>query len=412
MTAIGAPPGGRREAIRGRRELAIHGAPPAFSAPLHVGRPNTGDRAKFATLMDGVFERNWLTNDGPLVRQFEARISEYIGARNVVATCNGTVALQLALSALGVTGEVIVPSFTFIATVHAIHTLGLTPVFVDIDPTTHCIDPALIRSLVTPRTSAIVAVHLWGRPAPVAELQEVCDEFGLKLVLDAAHAFAVSACGRLVGNSGNCEVFSFHATKFLNSFEGGAIATNDDTLAAGLRLARNFGFAGFDNVVSSGINGKMTEACAAMGLVNFDSIDDIIACNRLNMDAYRIGLDGIPGITLRGFDDSERQNWQYVVVELDEREFGRSRNEVVAALHAENVLARKYFWPGCHRMMPYRDLCPRAGATLPMTERVAERVIVLPTGTSTSAGDIATISSILEALHSTVGNVGRTRSGR
>jgi dTDP-4-amino-4,6-dideoxygalactose transaminase len=380
--------------IRSSQDLAINGAPPAFDEPLHVGRPNIGDRETFLRLANEMFDRRWLTNNGPLVQEFEARVAAYLGVRNCVAMCNGTVALEIAIRALGLTGEVIVPSFTFIATAHALHWQEITPVFADIDPETHTLDPDAVQRMITPRTSGIIGVHLWGRGCPVEGLQAVADEHGLKLMFDASHAFGCSLGGQMIGRFGACEVFSFHGTKFFNTFEGGAVATNDDALAEKMRLMRNFGFAGMDNVIYPGTNGKMTEPCAAMGLTNLESIDEFVATNRRNYQAYREGLADIPGLKLLTYDEAERNNYQYIVVEIGEG-YPVSRDELMRILHAENIRARRYFWPGCHLMKPYGDLYPHAGLLLPYTKDVAERVIVLPTGHVLAQTALTVMISIL-----------------
>jgi dTDP-4-amino-4,6-dideoxygalactose transaminase len=387
---------GPRKRIASPADLAINGAPPAFAEPLHVGRPNIPNRGRFLQLIEDMLDRAWLSNDGPLVREFERRVARHIGVEHVVATCNGTIALEIAIRALGLTGEVIVPSYTFVATAHAVYWQGLTPVFADIDPVTHCLDPQSVKAMITPRTSGVLGVHLWGRPAAVDELEALCAERGLQLLFDAAHAFGASHGNRMVGSLGACEVFSFHATKFLNSLEGGAIATNDGALAERMRLMRNFGFAGYDNVIYPGTNGKMVEACAAMGIASLEAISEIIAANERNYRAYAEGLADIPGLHLLPYNATERSNRQYIVVEIGPQ-YGRARDDVVAALHAENVLARRYFWPGCHRMRPYSDLFPWADAHLPQTNEVAERVIVLPTGFSINSEQIATMCAILRA---------------
>ena len=383
--------------IRTRSDLAIHGAAPAFVEPLHVGRPNIGDRETFMQLAGEMFDRRWLSNNGPLVQRFEQRVADYLGVKHCVAMCNGTVALEIAIRASGLTGEVIVPSYTFVATAHALHWQGITPVFADIDPNTHNLDPDAVRRMITPRTTGIIGVHLWGRAAPVAQLQAIADEHGLQLLFDAAHAFGSSHQGQMIGNFGRAEVLSFHATKFFNTFEGGAVVTNEDELAETMRLMRNFGFAGFDNVIHPGTNGKMIEVCAAMGLTNLDYMDTVIAANRHNYAAYQEGIADIAGLSLLPFSESEHNNYQYVVLEVADS-FPVSRDELLAALQAENILARKYFWPGCHRMQPYRDLFPHAGLVLPKTEQVGERVIVLPTGTALDAGHIRLITDLMRCL--------------
>jgi dTDP-4-amino-4,6-dideoxygalactose transaminase len=216
---------------------------------------------------------------------------------------------------------------------------------------------------------------------------------------DASHGFACSKNGRMLGTFGECEVFSFHATKFLNCFEGGAVVTNNDYLSEKMRLMRNFGFAGYDKTVYLGVNGKMSEIHAAMGLTNFEVLDDIIAVNRRNYEAYREGLRSVPGISLIDYDIREHNNFQYVVIEVDPEISSRNRDEIVEALHGENIIARRYFWPGCHKMEPYRSLQPNAGLLLPETERIAARVIVLPTGQTV---DVETVQIVCCNIKDTV----------
>jgi dTDP-4-amino-4,6-dideoxygalactose transaminase len=385
------------KSIRSAADLAIRGAAPAFAEPVHVGRPNVGDRAALLRHTGEILDRRWLTNNGPLVQELEQRIAQRHGVKHCVAMCNGTVALEIAIRALGLGGEVIIPSYTFIATAHALHWQAITPVFADIDPATHNLDPGAVRRMITPRTSGIIGVHLWGRPAPVAELQAIADEHGLQLMFDAAHAFDVRHEGRRIGGFGRCEVLSFHATKVFNTFEGGAVLTDDDALATTMKLMRNFGFSGFDNVIHPGTNGKMPEINAAMGLVNLEALPDFVAANKRCYDEYVRAIAGIPGLSVLAYDEATAPNYQYVVLEIGP-EFGASRDEVVAALHAENVLARKYFWPGCHGMKPYRDLQPHAKLMLPGTLVVAERVVVMPTGPSLPDGAVDFIGGLLRCL--------------
>jgi len=383
--------------IRSITDLAVNGAAPAFDSPLHVGRPNIGSKQAFLDYVDDIFERRWFSNNGPLLQAFEQRVADFLQVKHCVAMCNGTVALEIAIRALGLSGEVIIPSYTFIATAHALHWQAITPVFADIDSKTHTLDPDAVRKMITPRTSGIIGVHLWGRPAAVSELQEIAQKYRLKLLFDAAHAFGCSHHGQMIGNFGACEVLSFHATKFFNTFEGGAVVTNDDDLAETMKLMRNFGFAGFDNVIYPGTNGKMTEISAAMGLVNLDAIQEVVSVNRRNYLAYCEQLAGISGIEVLRYAKNERNNYQYVVVEVTEHSVV-GRDEIIAALHAENILARKYFWPGCHNMLPYRQLFPHAGLLLANTNQVANRVIVLPTGTGVGLDEIKVICSVIRLL--------------
>ena len=376
-------------------DLAIFGGDPAFSEPLHVGRPNIGDRGRLMARLNEMLDRRWLTNNGPFVREFERRIADYVGVRHCVATCNATVALEIAARALDLSGEVIVPSFTFIATAHAFQWLGITPVFCDIAPGTHYIDPAAVERLITPRTTGIVGVHVWGQPCDVDALEAIARRHRLHLLFDAAHALACSYRGRLIGAFGDAEVFSFHATKAINAFEGGAVTTNDADLADRLRLMRNFGFAGFDDVQDIGTNGKMTEASAAMGLTSLESLDAVIAVNRAHYDSYRHALDDLPGVQMLHYDEAERSNYQYIILEIDEATAGISRDALVQVLRTEGVLARRYFYPGCHQMAPYRTNSPYAGAPLPETENLARSVVSLPTGTSLSDDDVQRVCQII-----------------
>jgi len=379
-----------------KTSLALLGARPEFSELLHVGRPNIGDRQALIARLNDVLDRRWLSNDGPMVKEFEQRISEFVGVKHCVAMCNATIALEIAIRALGLKDEVILPAYTFVATAHALQWQEITPVFADIDPQTYNLDPAAIERLITPRTTGIIGVHVWGRPCDVDTIEPIARARKLKTMYDAAHAFGCSRQGKMVGGFGACEVLSFHATKFLNSFEGGAIVTNDDTLAGKLRLMRNFGFAGYDRVIYLGINGKMTEVCAAMGLTSLETMDSVLETNLRNYKAYCEGLDGLPGISVIRYDRSERNNYQYIVVEVDPALAPLNRDELVEVLHAENILARKYFWPGCHRMEPYTSRQPNAALLLPETERIAASILLLPTGQTVNAETVQVICRIIE----------------
>jgi len=372
-------------------QLAVLGGPPLFDAPIHVGRPNIGNRERLLARINEMLDRRWLSNNGPFVQEFEAKVAAFLGVRHCIAMCNGTVALEIAIRATGLRGEVIVPSFTFIATAHALQWQEITPVFCDIDPRTHLLDPAQVQRMITPRTTGIIGVHLWGQPCDIEALTQIARRRNLTLMFDASHAFGCSYRGRMIGNFGVAEVFSFHATKFFNTFEGGAIATNDDDLAAKIRLMKNFGFHGYDNVEYIGTNGKMTEMAAAMGLTGLESLDEFIECNRRNYDWYRRELTGVPGVRMLPMSEGERCNYQYIAIEVEEA----ARDQIIQILHAENILARRYFYPGCHRMEPYRSFFPHAGLLLPETERVAGKVVVLPSGSAIGEAEIRGICGII-----------------
>ncbi|MEU5210213.1 aminotransferase class I/II-fold pyridoxal phosphate-dependent enzyme [Streptomyces sp. NPDC020742] len=368
------------------------GRPPAFATPLRVGTPNIGDRERFLARLNGALDRGWLSNGGPLTAEFEQRIAEQSGTRHAVATCNATAALQLALRAAGLTGEVIVPALTFAATAHAVSWIGLTPVFCDVDPRTGQLDPAHAETLIGPGTSGILAVHLWGRAAPVERLEKLAAAHGLALFFDAAHAYACTHAGEPVGRAGNGEVFSFHSTKFVNAFEGGALVTDDDALAERAVRMRNFGIAGEDVVEHIGINAKMSEAAAAMGLTSLDSLDRFVARNLANLRCYERGLARVPGLRLLPFPEGERNNYQYVILEVDETVAGIDRDELLAVLKRDNVLARKYFHPACHWMTPYRG-----PVRLPHAEALSARVLALPTGTQVGEAGIREVCRIIRA---------------
>ena len=382
----------------GVRDLAILGGHPLFSESLYVNRPSVGDRKEFMARVEAMLDRRWFTNHGPLVAELEDRLASFLRVKHCVLTCNGTVALQLANRALDLSGEVIIPSFTFVATAHALLWQGIEPVFCDIDPGSWNLDPARCEELITERTSAVIGVHLWGRPCDVQSLLEVASRHGLRLLFDAAHAFGCTHRKAMIGRFGDAEIFSFHATKVFHTFEGGAVATDDDDLAGQVRLMRNFGFTGYDEVMALGTNAKMPEACAAMGLANLEHLERLFEVNRHNYAIYREELGGLRGLQLLQYDERERHNHQYVVLEVEEDELGLSRDDLVRILHAENVLARRYFYPGCHRLEPYASRSPEVDGRLPNTNRIAQRVLVLPTGTGVSPQQVHQICTLLRLL--------------
>lgn len=376
-------------------QLAVFGGKPAFAHPLHVGVPNIGDRKRLFERIEDILDRRFLTNRGPMVVEFEERIADFVGVRHCVSMSNGTVALEIATRAMGFADEVVTPSMTFVATAHALQWQQITPVFCDIKPGGHHLDPARIKDLVTPRTTGILPVNLWGRPCDIDTIQSVADSYKLPLVFDSAHAFGCSYKGKMIGGFGCAEVFSFHATKFINSFEGGAVVTDDDDLADKVRLMQNFGFEGREKVSHVGINGKMTEVEAAMGLTSLESMEEFVKHNKENYHAYKEGLQNIPGIELIEYDEREHCNYQYIVIEIDERITSVTCSEMLEVLSAENVDARRYFNPGCHRMEPYRSYFPNAGMLLENTEKLLNRVLALPTGTAITVDDVNKITSVI-----------------
>jgi dTDP-4-amino-4,6-dideoxygalactose transaminase len=376
-------------------DIALFGGEPQFQTALHVGTPNVGDRDRFLKRAAGILDSRWFTNNGPVVQEFEAALCEYLGVKNCLAINNGTVALQLAARALGLTGEVIVPSFTFVATVHSMMWQGLTPVFCDVEPDSHLIDVRKIEALITDKTSAILGVHTWGSACNTDAIADIAEQHNLSVLYDAAHAIGSSHNGVKIGNFGDLECFSFHATKFVNAFEGGAITTNNDKLASKVRLLRNFGFTGKDEVVQIGTNGKMSEICAAMGLTSLESVDHFVRVNVERHKKYMDVLHGFPGIHIPTYGEGVGHNHQYLVVQVDEHQTRLSRDTLVALLHAEGVLARRYFYPGVHRMEPYRSLFPGTDQHLPETIKLSTSLMILPTGGAVTSREVETIGELI-----------------
>ena len=369
-------------------KLAIFGGQPTFEEPLHVGRPNLANTQDILDVFGDVLVSKWLTNDGGWVHRLEAEICRYLNVKHCIVVVNGTLGLEIAARALmPELGEVIVPSFTFVATPHALSWQRYRPVFADINSMTHVLDPADVEAKITDDTVGILGVHTWGTPCEIEALTAIAVRHKLPLFFDAAHAFGCKYMGRSIGNFGRCEVFSFHATKFFNTAEGGAITTNDDQLAKKLREMRNFGFVGdgTHRTTGIGVNAKMSELHAALGVMNLAEIGTFIDRNFINHVGY--GHD-LRHLHLR-VNPQGGGNFQYVVVELLGSKL--SVDVLVKILWAENVLARQYFSPPCHKMKPY----VREGYCLPITETVSDRVFVLPTGTAVKQHDQEAVCGLI-----------------
>ncbi|WGW06058.1 DegT/DnrJ/EryC1/StrS family aminotransferase [Tropicibacter oceani] len=371
-------------------DLALFGARPLFDAPRHVNRPQAPDRAVFDALLDQVWDRRWFTNDGPLVQELERRLCDYLDVPHCVLTSNATAALDLVIHALGLEGEVLLPSFTFISTAHLLHLRKLTPVFCEVGADM-MLDPADCAARMTTRTAAIIATHVWGSPCDIDALQALCDDRGIALLLDAAHAFGGRYKGRRLGGFGRAEVFSLHATKAFHACEGGLVTTSDADLAARLRLTRNFGFSGPDRVECAGVNAKMSELHAAMGLANLAGFEDSRAAAMRIHGAYARGLEGLPGLRLKSPPPEEENNHHYLVTEIDAAGFGMDRDALLALLTAENVWARRYFHPGGHRSPPHLGHSP----ALPRTEALCARVLLLPAGAAATSEEVAQICRLI-----------------
>ena len=345
--------------------------------------------------LNDILDRRWLSNFGHYVQEFEKRTAEVAGTKHAIACSNGTVALEIASRALELEGEVIVPAFTFIATAHALQWQEIKPVFADVRAFDHNLDPDQIERHITPKTTGILGVHLWGQACDTEAIEAIARKRKLQVMYDGSHAFGCDTAKGPIGGQGRATVFSFHATKFINAGEGGAVVTNDDELAAKMRLMKNFGFRTYDEVIHVGTNGKMDEFSAAMGLTNLESIKEIVEVNRRNYETYKKELAGVPGIRLLEYRPKGNFNYQYVIAEVD-KSCGISRDSLIKVLWAENFLVRKYFWPGCHKMEPYKSLYPNAYLTLPVTEEVGAKILVLPTGQTVDEGVIRKAVDIIK----------------
>ncbi len=395
-------------------QLAAFGGSPVFRRPLHVGQPNQTSHEQLLSDLHDVLRSGCLTNHGPRVKAFEAAVCRVSGTRNCVAVCNATTALQIAARAMGLTGEVILPAFTFIATAHAMEWIGLTPVFADVDESTHTLNPASTEACISPRTSAIVPVHLWGNVCSITALSKLAEKHSLRLLFDSSHAFGCRQSGVAVGNFGDAEVFSFHATKLVHSIEGGAILTNNDELAERCRRLRAFGITGLSEVSDVGINGKMHEMSAAVGLRSLEALPKILAASQRNRSLYELCLRDVDGIRLLATPDDLDGNWQYIVAEVDEERFGLSRDLLVSVLRCEGIFARSYFSPGCHRSAPYADQPTGRHVRVPLTvtERLLRTVMQFPTGLSIGAEDILRIGSLVRFIQQNSSEIRRQHSLR
>ncbi|MBL4659150.1 MAG: aminotransferase class I/II-fold pyridoxal phosphate-dependent enzyme [Alcanivoracaceae bacterium] len=379
-------------------KLAIFDGKPLFADELCVNRPTIGNRSTFLNRVEKMLDSRMFTNSGPLVRELESKLAEYLGVKHCIATCNGTMALQLIMKALNLTGEVIVPSFTFIATAHAVSWQGLKPIFCDVDIDTNNIDPVACERLINKNTTAILGVHLWGRACDIEKLQSLADKYNIKLIFDSAHAFGCSHKNKMIAGFGDAEAFSFHSTKAFHTFEGGAVTTNNSEIAQKIKRLRNFGFVDYDCVDGIGINGKMPEVCAAMGLTNLESFSSSLTNNKKIYDEYKKLIAGLKGLSLHTYDETEKNNYQYVVIDVDESAVGLSRDNFIEILHAENIKARKYFYPGCHNMQPYISNNDTNKLNLLNTRFLSHRLMVLPAGSSMTIAQVNKVGNILKSI--------------
>lgn len=345
---------------------------------ITVTSPLLPDLGKLDELLKDIWRRKWITNNGHYHQELERALGEYLKVPFVSLFTNGTLPLVTALQALRVTGEVITTPYSFVATTHALWWNGIKPVFVDVDPATGNMDPTKIEAAITPRTTAIMPVHVYGRPCDTSTIQEVADKYGLRVIYDAAHAFGVEVEGESVLRAGDMSTLSFHATKVYNTVEGGALIMRDERTKRRIDYLKNFGFAGETEVVAPGINSKMDEVRAAYGLLNLRQVDAAIEARRRVAERYREALRGVEGITF--FDDvpGVRHNYSYFPIFVDAEKYGMTRDELYFKMRERGVLGRRYFYPLISTFSTYRGLESARPENLPNAHKLAEEVICLP----------------------------------
>lgn len=349
-----------------------------ISEKIFVTQPSLPPLADFIPYLEKIWENKWLTNCGEFHKEFEQKLAEYLGVKYVSLFTNGMIALQVGMQALRITGEVITTPFTFAATTHAIHWNNCTPVFCDIEPDTFTLDPEKVESLITPKTTAIMPVHVYGNPCQHEKLQKIANTYGLKLFYDAAHVFGVRKNNTAVCSWGDLSMLSFHATKVFNTFEGGALVTNDESLKKRIDFLKNFGFADELTVVAPGSNGKMDEFRAAFGLLQLERVDGEIAKRKAVAEKYRKELADISGIRMLYDLPGVKHNYAYFPILIDAEKFGMSRDALYEKLKQNNIFSRRYFFPLCSDFPTYRGLPSAAPANLPTATKVSAGILCLP----------------------------------
>jgi len=332
----------------------------------------------FIPMLEDIWESKWLTNNGKYHQKFEKELAEYLGVPFVSLFSNGTLALISALQVMRITGEVITTPYSFVATTHSLHWNGIKPVFVDIDPNTLNLDPKKIEAAITPKTTAIMPVHVYGNPCDVEAIKEIADTYGLKIIYDAAHAFNVDVKSKSVLNYGDMSILSFHATKVFNTIEGGAIICKDEATKKRIDYLKNFGFAGETKVIAPGINAKMNELQSAYGLLQLKNIDNAIAKRKEVTNLYRELLSGIKGISFLNDIEGVKHNYAYFPIFVNSKEYGKTRDELYEKLNKHNIHGRRYFYPLISQFPTYSGLDSARKENLPVAESAAERVICLP----------------------------------
>lgn len=366
--------------------------------PVYVTQPFLPPLEEFLPYLEKIWDSHILTNGGPFHQELEQKLCEYLGVKYISLFSNSTLALITAIQALKISGEVITTPFSFVATTHALWWNNIKPVFSDIDPVTFNLDPDKIEAVITPGTTAILPVHVYGNPCDVIRIQEIADRYGLKLIYDAAHAFGVKLNGVSVANYGDLSVLSFHATKVFSTFEGGAIICHDEETKLHLDQLKNFGIINETTVVAPGINAKMNEFQAALGILQLKYFDKAIRRRKLLTERYREFLEKIPGITMMHDVPGVEYNFAYFPILIDAAKFGRTRDELYEELKKHDIHCRRYFYPLISQFRTYRGLPSAKPETLPVATKVAEQVICLPIYPDLEVSSVELIAGIIHEL--------------
>ena len=363
---------------------------------ITVTSPLLPSLEEFNILLKEIWASKWITNNGHFHQQLEKELAEYLKVPYISLFTNGTLPLITALQALRITGEVITTPYSFVATTHALWWNGCKPVFVDIDPSNFGLDPSKIEAAITPKTTAIMPVHCYGKPCDIKGIQEIADKYGLKVIYDAAHAFGVEENGESILNAGDLSTLSFHATKVYNTIEGGAMVMHDEFTKRRIDYLKNFGFAGEITVVAPGINSKMDEMRAAYGLLNLKIVDDAIEKRRQVAIMYREALKHVEGIQY--FEDMPgvRHNYSYFPIFIDANKFGRTRDELYEDMKKHNILGRRYFYPLISDFSTYKGLPSANKENLPIANKIANAVLCLPMHHELSKNDINRVIKVIK----------------
>ena len=355
---------------------------------ITVTSPLLPSLEEFNTLLKEIWDSKWITNNGRFHKQLEKELADYLKVPYISLFTNGTLALITALQALRITGEVITTPYSFVATTHSLWWNGIKPVFVDVDPSNCGLDPNKIEAAITPKTTAIMPVHCYGKPCDTKAIQEIADKYGLKVIYDAAHAFGVEVDGESILNAGDMSTLSFHATKVYNTIEGGALVMHDEKTKQRIDYLKNFGFANETTVVAPGINSKMDEMRAAYGILNLRQVDAAIAARQKVAQKYREALRDVPGITF--FEDMPRvrHNYSYFPIFVDAEKFGKTRDQLYFEMKDSNVLDRRYFYPLISDFSTYRGLSSATHENLHSAYKLADTVLCLPMHHNLSENDL------------------------